>query len=349
MRYATLLLALMLGACNTKMPGSADEAPPTDHWSSDEPVVFGAVKARVAHAGVEPARVFGVQELADVFAVKLSIENGSPTQRHHYRTWASDATLVDNFGNHYKRLARPSDLGVREAPINPTAPVADVLLFETPITTAGYVDLHLPGDNVGASSGATVRLKLHTSGERLAAVRQAAAAFEAEQRARAAAIAAREAEAQRKVELARLEVEKARIEAEKRKAAAAAEAERLRIQEEKRKSEEAAATEQARIEEERRKEEAEIKALPGKLAAARQGLEIAQDKLKKIKAAMSSYVYSTPTPPEDYFNAKGQYIYYTRAQKAQRTSQLKDEVDRLTVEVAKLEARIAGSKNDAGK
>lgn len=331
MRYATLLLALMLGACNTKMPGSADEAPPTDHWSSDEPVVFGAVKVRVAHAGVEPARVFGVQELADVFAVKLSIENGSPTQRHHYRTWASDATLVDNFGNHYKRLARPSDLGVREAPINPTAPVADVLLFETPITTAGYVDLHLPGDNVGASSGATVRLKLRTSGERLAAVRQAAAAFEAEQRARAAAIAAREAEAQRKVELARIE------------------AERLRIQEEKRKSEEAAAAEQARIEEERRKEEAEIKALPGKLAAARQELEIAQDKLKKIKAATSSYVYSTPIPPDDYFNSKGKYIYYTRAQKAQRTSQLKDEVDRLTVEIAKLEARIAGSKNDAGK
>jgi hypothetical protein len=303
----------------------------------------GDIQLTITQTGVEPIHVSGAQDRAEVFAVRLSLDNTNPTKRRSYRTWAISARLVDNFGNGYKLLPRPPGTGVQEVSLNPTVPVSDVLFFEAPIATAGYVDLHLPGANIGASSGIDLRIQLQTSGARLEAVKQAAAAHEAEARARAAGIAAREAEARRaegaakrEAEGRRLAAEKARLEAEERK----------RQAEEKRRQDELAA-ERARLEAQRRKEEAdreaEIKALPGKLASARRSLEVAEDKLKKIKMAKSRYPYSGFVPPEDYFEPKGRYIYFDASQKAQRTKMIQEEIERLTVEIAGIEARLKAS------
>ncbi|MDY3558982.1 hypothetical protein R5W23_006172 [Gemmata sp. JC673] len=120
--------------------------------------------------------------------------------------------------------------------------------------------------------------------------------------------------------------ERARRDAELRKKEAEAEAERLRNETAK------------------REREAEIAALPGKLAAAKQALETAQDKLSKVKASKSRYVYREPTPPDDYFDAGGKYIFYTAAQKAARTTALQKDIDRLLAEIPDLEMRIKATK-----
>jgi hypothetical protein len=184
---------------------------------------------------------------------------------------------------------------------------------------------------------------LQTSGARLEAVKQAAAAHEAEARAKAAAIAAREADARRAEEAAKRAVEEKRLAAEKARLEAE---EKKRQAEEKRRQDELAA-EKARLEAKQKKEqadrEAEIKALPGKLASARRSLDVAEDKLKKIKMAKSRYPYSGFVPPEDYFEPKGRYIYFEAPQKAQRTKMIQEEHERLTAEIAGLEARIKAS------
>jgi hypothetical protein len=338
MKRALLFLALLPSACTKSRQESVDaepaETPAADRWvPAREAVQVGDIHVAVTQAAVESVALGGFQDRAEALVVRLSLDNLNPTRRRPYRSWAGNARLVDNFGNSYKTLRRPADTGVTEAALNPTSPVADLLLFESPIATAGYVDLHLPGENIGASSAIDFRIQLQTSGARLEAVKQAAAAHEAEARAKAAAIASREAAARRAEEAAKREAEARRLAAEK----AGREAEAKQRQDE-------LAAEKTRLEAQRLREEAdrkaEIMALPGKLASARRGLEVAEDKMKKIKAARSRYAYSGVTPPEDYFDAKGRYIYFTSAQKTERTKTVQEEIDKLTVEIAGTEARL---------
>jgi hypothetical protein len=353
----SFIICLMLASCLEK-PTPVSDNPPSkagpDRWEpSNNAVVAGDIKTVVVQAGVELIHVEGVQDRTDVFAVRLSVDNTSHSKRHQYRTWATNASLTDNFANPYKCLPRPHDMGVRDVPLNPTAPVNDVLIFEAPITTAGYVDLHLPGADA-ETSDINFRIQLHTSGARLDAVTKAAAAVEADAKAKSAAIASREAEAKRRAEAAsqeairlegerrvaeeaekakqqaiKLEAEKARLAAEAERRAAELAAEKLRLEDEQRKAKAAL--------------EAEILTLPGKLATAQTKLEDVQNMMKKIKAATSRYAWSGPKMPDDYF-IKEKYIYYGLSQKIARTKQVQEDIEQLTGECATLEARIKAGK-----
>lgn len=298
-----------------------------DKWEArDNSAISGDFKVIITQTGVELIDVEGVQDRTDVFVVRVSIDNTSPSKRQQYTSWAENAALSDNFGNSYRRLPRPRNLGVREVPVDPIEPVVDALIFEAPIKTAGYVNLHLPGVNLGLTAGFSFRILLHTSGERLNAVTKAAAAKEAEAKAHAAGIAAKEAAA-------------SRAEAQRREDYQLAE-ENARA----RQREAALAEEKARAEAEKIRQEAEIKALPGKLASARSNLVDAKDKLRAIKVTSSSYTWSGVKMPDDYFSGKPRrYVYYGRSQRIARTKEVQDEIDRLTAEIAMLEARIKTS------
>jgi hypothetical protein len=316
------------GIAGSKTPSAPEKAARPDTWETrDNTAKSGDFEVTITQTGVELIHVEGVQDRTDVFVVRVSINNTSPSKRHQYTTWAGNASLSDNFGNSYQRLPRPRNLGVREVPLDPTEPVVDALIFEAPIKTAGHVNLHLPGGNLGLSDGFNFRIVLHTSGERLNAVTRAAAANEAEARAKAAGIAAKEAAAQR-------------AEAQRR--------EEYRLAEENaraRQQEAALAEEKARAAAEKLRQEAEIKALPGKLASAQSNLVDAKDKMRAIKASSSSYTWSGARMPDDYFTGRPRkYVYYGKSQRITRTKEVQDEIERLTAEIAALEARIKSSE-----
>jgi hypothetical protein len=318
-------------------------------------VTSGDFEVRITQTGVELIHVDGVQDRTEVFVVRLTINNTSPSKRHQYRTWAENATLNDNFGNPYKRLSRPRNMGVRQVPLDPIEPVVDVLIFDAPIATAGHVNLHLPGDNIGATSEFKFRINLHTSGERLNAVKKAAAANEAEAKAKAAEIAAKEAAARRAEAQRREEYRLAEENARARQREADLAAEKARFEAEAQRRADELAAEKARqaaeakrradaLEAEKLRQEAEIAALPGLLASAKSNLDDAKDKMRAIKATSSSYTWSGAKMPDDYFSGKPRrYIYYGKSQRIARTKEVQDDIDRLTTEIASLEARIKTS------
>jgi flagellar biosynthesis GTPase FlhF len=296
-------------------PGEAGKAPLPDRWESTTATI-GDVRVSISQVGEETTRVGN----ASVFAIRLSILNTSFSKRLTYQTWSQNATLRDNFGNAYNRLPRPKGVGVQGLPLDPTTPVIDTLLFELPIATAGNVVLHLPGSNVGQQEAFNLRMNLVTSGARLDAVTRAAAAAEAEAKAKAAAIAAKEAEAERaareateRKRILELEAEKDRRADEAKKKADEEAAERTRRADEARKKVEAAqAAERKRVAD----REAEIASLERKLATARADKKTAESRLKELK--------------ETAFAAS--------------TKKAQQEVERLTAEIADLEAKITSMK-----
>ena len=361
MKRALVVLSLLfLTACSgpsDKEAQSAEGTPRPDQWVPAKPVKSDDVQVAIPQAGVEPAHVMGISNHADIFAVRLEISNSSHSKRFTYHTWAKNARLVDNFGNPYKLLPRPEGTGVDTMPINPAAPVMDILFFETPITTAKYVDLHLPAGNLGTSADIAVRIQLQTSGARLEAVTNAAKAVEAENKAKAAAIAAKEAEAKRAEERrkaeyrlteenakarqkeAELAAEKARLAAEDDRRADELAAERAKQEAEAKRRADALAAEKAR-------QKAELEALPGRLAAAQADLVVAKDKMRMVKLAANSGTYTySGAMPADYFDAgKKKYIYYGKSQRLARTKEVQDAIDKLIADIASFEARIAAKK-----
>ncbi len=313
-RYALFLIVLAIPACTKPgTPTSADSAGSAgsaDSWKSATPsITIGDIKVSITQAGIEPIHVSGVQNHTEIFAIRLSISNISSSKRFNYRTWADDATLVDNFDNRYKLLSRPRGMGVQSASLDPATPVSDILLFETPIKTAGSVQLQLPAGNVDQRGYFTLHINLHSTGARLDAVTSAAAAVAAEHKAKSDAIAFKEAEARRKESEARrvetqeqrafemavaekkraaeVEAEKARLAAEAKQRADAVEAEKARpAAEAKRKADEAQA-EKVRLEEEEKKRiadrAAKIATLSNQLAATKKRKEKTELDLNAVK------------------------------------------------------------------
>jgi len=312
------LMVLAIPACNQSAittPTSTSTPTPTptstiDNWeSTTAPITIGDVQVAITQAGVEPIHVGGVQDRTDVFAIRFSVSNTGFAKRFNYTTWAGNAILVDNFGNRYKLLPRPRDMGVQSVPLNPTAPVIDVLLFETPIATAGAVELQLPAGNIGQSGDFVFHIKLHTSGARLDAVTRAAAAAEAEAKAQSDAIAERESQAKRLERAAEdAKAEKARLAEEAKKRADEAEAEKARKAAEAKKRADLEAAEKKRIAD----REAEIATIKSKLVAAQESKKKAE---LGLKAAKDSQFAST-------------------------VKSLEKEVEKLTTECLELEAKL---------
>lgn len=233
----------------------------------------------------------GVQNHTEIFAIRLSISNISSSKRFNYRTWADDATLVDNFDNRYKLLSRPRSMGVQSASLDPATPVSDMLLFETPIKTAGSVRLQLPAGNVDQRGYFTLHINLHSTGARLDAVTSAAAAVAAEHKAKSDAIAFKEAEARRKEsEARRVETQEQRafeMAVAEKKRAAEVEAEKARLAAEAKQRADAVEAEKVRLEEEEKKRiadrAAKIATLSNQLAATKKRKEKTELDLNAVK------------------------------------------------------------------
>ena len=323
-----------------------------DQWIPPKPATSDNIQVTITQAGNEPAHVLGITNRAEIFAARLKISNTSHSKRsEHGRAGAPRSPTTHN---QYRQLA-PTGTGVVSMPVDPTEPVSDVLFFETPITTAGY---WTHAYRLGMLAPHPVlRFESHyrpaVQGWR---PYSAALAVEAENKAKAASIAAKEAEAKRaeaqRQEENRLAVENAK--ARQREAELAAEKSKQEAEAKRRADELAAEKSKQEAEAKRRadalaaeeaRQKAELEALPGELAAAQSALEVAKDKLRMIKLAESggTYPYSGAMP-EDFDAGKKKYIYFGMSQRLARTKEVQEAIEKLTAEIASFEARIAAKK-----
>jgi tetrahydromethanopterin S-methyltransferase subunit H len=83
-------------------------------------------------------------------------------------SWGRDyGTLVDNFGNAYKRIGMSTyqlygSIEDSES-IYPRKAIKDILIYELPINGTKYLHLDLPADNVGIA-GKSFKIEIPSNG-----------------------------------------------------------------------------------------------------------------------------------------------------------------------------------------
>jgi hypothetical protein len=183
---------------------------------------IGAVRVGIASANPARYPALGMENV--FYQVTIRVENTTDTVKVDYVGWGASAELVDNFGNYYRRIRHPypgyQGGQVIASAIQPGRPLADNLLFESPIPRAEQLFLVLPAKNVGEEGLFRLRIDGPATLERRAAaeaedkrIREQAAAEIRERERREAE--ARKAELAEKAKKLRAEVEAANEERER--------------------------------------------------------------------------------------------------------------------------------------
>lgn len=155
------------------------QEPQGDSWiSAEKAVKQGDIQIRIVSAKVGKVQVKNeidgqMSSSKDVLlAITIELTNLSQTKKQDYKTWAGAdfaikrdyGTLVDNFGNSYKRVGFSLNLpvgAVKSESIYPGKTITDVLLFEAPIEKAECLRLELPAKNIDGTG--MIRLQIPKS------------------------------------------------------------------------------------------------------------------------------------------------------------------------------------------
>ena len=157
---------------------SAPRTRTADAWADARRTIrHGDVSVRLLSARVGKFMVKSIgdqRESKDAeLLIKLNITNRSTTRKLNYSTWAGAdislgrdyANLTDNHGNRYRRVGYGFGGDIvgqtKTASIYPGKSVTDLLIFEPPVDTAEYINLEMPGSNVGGEG--TIRLRIPVS------------------------------------------------------------------------------------------------------------------------------------------------------------------------------------------
>lgn len=165
-------------------PPKAEPAPQTKsepQWAyPEQSVVQGDLEVRFGDAAIGKVPVKSIindvtMSTDDLLTIKVNLFNPSPTKKVEFHSWAGAdftlhrdyATLVDNFGNVYKRItfglgSYPVGAIERPTAVYPNKSVTDVLVFQAPVDTAAYLDLELPANNYGCEGMIRFRIPLKT-------------------------------------------------------------------------------------------------------------------------------------------------------------------------------------------
>jgi hypothetical protein len=147
--------------------------------SSDKPVQLGEVEVHLTGASVGRVRLQGgfegqTKSKELLLMIRVKLVNRSETKKVEYKGWGSDSfggwgkgypTLRDNFENKYNRAV----FGLSSRPVGATSyvsiypdkEVADVLVFEPPVTKASHLYLELPAEAYGGKG--TIRFRIPTA------------------------------------------------------------------------------------------------------------------------------------------------------------------------------------------
>ena len=143
-------------------------APVVETWlSPDQPGQLGDVQVRLLSVTLAPVVLLTAynderaKSKEPMLSIVLEVSNVGPNLKLDFKTLSGErffgqehkATLVDNFGNHYRGIdfgssSRPEFRTV-DASIYPGKMIKDQLVFEAPIGTAAHLDLQIPAMNVG--------------------------------------------------------------------------------------------------------------------------------------------------------------------------------------------------------
>lgn len=129
----------------------------------------GDLQVRVRKVSVGKVQLRGmfgrpIESEDERLIIELELTNKAPTRKAEYHTWSDqglvldrdDVTLKDNFGNRYTRIGSGLGyypMGAVEGyeSIYPHKSITDVLMFEPPLDTIGYLRLELPANNFGGT------------------------------------------------------------------------------------------------------------------------------------------------------------------------------------------------------
>lgn len=156
------------------LPDSAEaeteKATPEAEWvDAQNAVQQGDLQLKVSmvaigHVPLEDSFSSDSKSQHELLMVNLELMNTSEIKKIDYRTWSGAdvsfrrdyATVVDNFGNSYKRIdfgfsSHPVGAVQRSESIYPNKTITDVLVFEMPIDTIEFLRLELPAESFGGT------------------------------------------------------------------------------------------------------------------------------------------------------------------------------------------------------
>lgn len=159
---------------NGAAPATANGAGGTEIWPNGfQGVQQGDIRVAIIKAQigkVDLLDIFGDQGVSQEpqLIVDVSLSNLNPTKKVDYRSWSGGnfgidgvATLEDNFGNNYRRVGFSTNRPVgrvESESIYHGKSITDVLVFEPPIDTAGFLRLEMPAKNFGGSGVLRVQI-----------------------------------------------------------------------------------------------------------------------------------------------------------------------------------------------
>lgn len=144
---------------------------------SDAPIVQHGFEFRFAPVEIKQVRIQSgrrVQESTQKLTViEIVVENKDGKRKVDFHTWSGRhftlepdvAVLMDDLGNTYNRVT----FGLGEFPVGgvdrraslyPNTTVTDILVFEPPLEQATYLQLALPGQNIGIADPIRIRIPM---------------------------------------------------------------------------------------------------------------------------------------------------------------------------------------------
>jgi hypothetical protein len=142
--FLVAFVCCLLSGCK---PKPSVKEPTVEEWSKSPAVVKNLVQVRV--------QTVTANTMDGGLLIDLNVKNLSDTRKIEFSTWNGDslgdrrhwATLIDNFGNEYKRK-NPSSW---TDSIYPASEKLDRLEFEPPVNNIQWLHLELPAENFGGN------------------------------------------------------------------------------------------------------------------------------------------------------------------------------------------------------
>lgn len=134
-------------------------------------VVVSMVRADMKKTSLKLGNEFKGESDNPHFQIELLLQNTSDKKKADYRSWnplfsigGDVAYLVDDVGNHYKRMDFSIYKAVGQvdtgASIYPGKELSELLIFEVPADSAKSLELNLPNGNLGGDGESVIKIQI---------------------------------------------------------------------------------------------------------------------------------------------------------------------------------------------
>lgn len=141
-------------------------------YPANEPLKAGHIQVRIIRQRIGKVNLESSRQSEDdLLEITVYVSNTSENAKVDFLSWGlslgrifdSDASLVDNFGNTYRRVhfgfSDPSE-STNKSAIYPGESVKDIIVFEAPVSNAKYLNLTLSAEAVGEEGDFCFRIPI---------------------------------------------------------------------------------------------------------------------------------------------------------------------------------------------